>query len=366
MRVIPVLRRETQIHPRLSRLQYLDFRGSVRPWDDLIDELKSIKAAGKFRWAPPRDTPPHLQRAITDLDSANIDDRRSALEVLDESNDEIALLALRRALTHPFRDVRARAAVVLVWKKDQTATSETSLRILIDALGYGFGPEHIGPTARNALQAIGQPAYSGLVETVKSTNPARYLAAGLLSATGGAESHPLLIQLLEDRDGAVVWAAIKQLGDSKVTEAAPRIMRILLEAADEESRLSSYYDTGTTRARAAKALIEIGDKSIESQLLEATRHRTPEVRMFAAKILAGLCGSTAIPALANLLNDTEGTHYQVLGGPGPYPRVTVCEVAAKLLDEINSPHALELIRNFRREHPAGGNGWLSIDTPGLE
>src|SRR5271154_2190134 len=30
--VIPVLRRDTKIHPRLGRLQYLDFRGSVRPW----------------------------------------------------------------------------------------------------------------------------------------------------------------------------------------------------------------------------------------------------------------------------------------------------------------------------------------------
>jgi HEAT repeat protein len=361
VRVVPLLRRETQIHPRLGRLQYLDFHGNVRPWDDLIRELESIKAEGKFRWTPPRDTPPHLQRAMADLDSANIDDRRHSLAVLNESDHEIAVLALRRALTHPFRDVRGRAAVGLASRNDSAAASEASMRALIDSLTS----EDMAREAGNALQAIGQPAYSALAETTKSTtNPARYRAVSLLSAAGGPESHPLLMQLLEDPDSKIVRAAIKQLGSLKITEAAPRIMRLLLEATDDEGRTFAYDYHETTRHTAATALIEIGDKSIEAQLSEAICHRTPEVRMFAAKVLAALCGSTAIAVLAKLLNDTEETHYQVFKGPGPRPKVTVCEVAAKSLDEINTPQALDLIRKFRLEHPTV-HGWLSID-PGME
>ena len=355
--VIPVLLRETQIHPRLGRLQYLDFTGSVRPWTDLIRELESVKAEGKFRWTPPRNTPPHLQRAMADLDSANIDDRRGSLAVLNDSDHEVALLALRRALAHPFRDVRGRAAVGLASKKDPAAASEASVRALIDSLTS----EDMAREASNALQKIGQPAYSALAETTGSTtNPARYRTVSLLSATGGAESHPLLIQLLDDADSNIVRAAIKQLGNSKITEAAPHIMRLLLEATDDETRMFIYDYHQTTRQTAATALIEIGDNSIQPQLSEATGHRTPEVRLFAAKVLGALYGSTAIPALAGLLGDTAETHYQVLKGPGPRPKVTICEVAAKTLDEIGTPPALDLIRKFRSEHPTV-RGWLSID-----
>jgi HEAT repeat protein len=356
VRVVPLLRRETQIHPRLSRLQHLNFSGTVRPWNDLIRELESVKAEGKFRWAPPRDTPPHLQRAMAELDSANVADRRGALVVLNESDHEIAVLALRRALTHPFRDVRVRAAIGLASRKDQAATSEASLRVLIGSLVHRSDEvQHIASAAKDALRAIGQPAYSALVETTQSTtDPARFETVDLLSGAGGSESIPLLIQLLEDSNMQIVRAAAQQLGALKVKETAPRIMRLLLEAGDDEDPpiFGNTLETHkTTRAIAARSLVEIGDKSIEPQLLEATCHQAPEVRMFGAWVLARLCGTTAIPVLAKLLNDTDSTHYAVLGAFGKHHLLMVSDIAAKSLDEINTPHALDLIRKFRSKHP---------------
>jgi hypothetical protein len=41
--IIPMLTEDCKIHPRIEVLQYLDFRGSNRPWDKLIEEIKKIK-----------------------------------------------------------------------------------------------------------------------------------------------------------------------------------------------------------------------------------------------------------------------------------------------------------------------------------
>src|SRR5712692_3900742 len=41
LKVIPVILRETSLHPRLEALQHLDFTNStVRPWDKLINAVK--------------------------------------------------------------------------------------------------------------------------------------------------------------------------------------------------------------------------------------------------------------------------------------------------------------------------------------
>jgi hypothetical protein len=44
VRVIPILRRQAPLHPRLGRLQNLNFQGSARPWNKLIRELESVRA----------------------------------------------------------------------------------------------------------------------------------------------------------------------------------------------------------------------------------------------------------------------------------------------------------------------------------
>jgi hypothetical protein len=45
VKVIPVLLKKTQIHPRLESLQYLDFTRRARPWDELFDLLQEAKAS---------------------------------------------------------------------------------------------------------------------------------------------------------------------------------------------------------------------------------------------------------------------------------------------------------------------------------
>jgi hypothetical protein len=46
VKVIPVLRKATKLHPRLESLQYLDFKNqSTRPWDQLIELLQEAESS---------------------------------------------------------------------------------------------------------------------------------------------------------------------------------------------------------------------------------------------------------------------------------------------------------------------------------
>ena len=43
VKVIPLLLKKTEVHPRLASLQYLDFTRRIRPWERLIDLLREAK-----------------------------------------------------------------------------------------------------------------------------------------------------------------------------------------------------------------------------------------------------------------------------------------------------------------------------------
>lgn len=363
VRIVPVLLRETEIHPRLRRLQYLDFQGNVRPWDDLVRELTSLRSVRTTHWTPPRDTPPYLQRTILDLDSGNGADCRGAIEVLAESDHEVARAALRHALTHPFRDVRALAAIQLGELKDEVMSSEVGLRVLKDALAYR-STDHRDSTswrASNAFEQIGRPAFDVIVEASKSPNyPARSATIDLLAKLGGDEAIPLLIEFVNDSDVWIAASAIRELGELRAGQAVDTIMNKLLGDVSDDDEYGDFK----VRSAVVRTLIQIGDASIMPQLVAATKHRSPKVRMYAAQVLGELCGSSAVPILSELLQDTTQALYRWQDPYGVRTELTaVDQVAAMALDVIKTPDALDLIREYRRKHPRdeGSAFRLSVD-----
>jgi hypothetical protein len=55
VKVIPIMLRETPLHPRLATLQYLDFSNRIaRPWDRLFSALAEIGRAQAHVSAPPK------------------------------------------------------------------------------------------------------------------------------------------------------------------------------------------------------------------------------------------------------------------------------------------------------------------------
>jgi hypothetical protein len=120
--VIPIFYKPTELHPRLSRLQYRDFTQSVYPWDDLVSDLRVITEKKTYIGIKvPKDAPRYIKEAIEALDSVNPETRRQAVEVLSSSNYEQSHEILASALNHPIPRVSIDCALVIGEKGDRRA-----------------------------------------------------------------------------------------------------------------------------------------------------------------------------------------------------------------------------------------------------
>jgi hypothetical protein len=111
--IIPLVLKDTLLHCRLAQLSRFDFTNhTMRPWEDLFEEVQKKIAAGESHRILVRGTPLYIQEAVKALDSANPDDREGAIDNLAQANHPVAVAALVGALSHPLQDVRIFAALV--------------------------------------------------------------------------------------------------------------------------------------------------------------------------------------------------------------------------------------------------------------
>jgi TIR domain/HEAT repeats len=136
IRVIPIMLRPTQLHPRLEALQYLDFTNmKSRPWDRLMEEVRDASHAPlTHSVSVPLNSPPFIRQAVASLDSAVLADRGAAIETLATAKTPAACDVLREALKHPLPDVRSAAAEALGRINDPAAVPA-----LTEALGDPTG-----------------------------------------------------------------------------------------------------------------------------------------------------------------------------------------------------------------------------------
>ena len=181
-RVIPLLYRATDLHPRLARLQYLDFSSPlVRPWTELLAQLDALDSASAHRARRlPRDAPSSVREAFAALDSAEYKPRRQAISALAEMSHPSAVAALVFALEHPSLDVRAQAAETLANRGDARA---------IPALLALLESEDWGDDAVDSMIALGAAAVEPMLEVLN--DPAqgtlrRHVAAFGLAQTSDA------------------------------------------------------------------------------------------------------------------------------------------------------------------------------------
>lgn len=101
--VIPILYKQTELHPRLAALQYLDFTSfNHRPWDELIRAV--TRASSK------QVTPGYIKHAIEAINNVNPHDWEGAINTLADAKYNEVLI---EALSHPFQDVRSNASLAL-------------------------------------------------------------------------------------------------------------------------------------------------------------------------------------------------------------------------------------------------------------
>lgn len=156
IRVIPILRKRVEFHPRLGVIQFLDFTREVSyPWDQLLEVLREGRDGGSnSSIRVPRDAPNYIWRLVDALNGSGSQDRISAIKTLSQADYPRARQILVDALRHPLWDVKASAAhEVGRWKNDPT---ELAVRAeMIDNLIEAVHDIH-EEVRREAILAIGR------------------------------------------------------------------------------------------------------------------------------------------------------------------------------------------------------------------
>lgn len=295
VRVIPVMLRKTELHPRLEALQYLDFTvPKSRPWERLLEEVQAAsKAPLAHTVRIPLNAPPFVRQAVMALDGVSSTQRKEAIETLLQAKTMLNICGvLIEALTHPLSDVRISAAQALGTLRDVAAVPA-----LCQAL---YDPE---TTVRvNAAEALGKfkdaatavPALSKALHDPEAI--VRDSAAWALGEIKDATAVPALSKALHDPEATVRDSAAEALGEIKDATAVPDLCKALL-----------HDPNAIIRSLAAEALAEIKDATSVPALSDALLHDSKDhVRRSAAAALGRIRDTTAIPALSNaLLHDSN-------------------------------------------------------------
>jgi HEAT repeat protein len=293
IKVIPVMLRKTELHPRLEALQYLDFTvRTSRPWERLLEEVQAAsKAPLAHTVRIPLNAPPFVRQAIITLDSASSTQRKEAIATLLQAKTMLNICGvLIEALAHPLSDVRVSAAQALGKIRDVAAVPA-----LRQAL---YDPEVI--VRVNAAEALGAfkdvaavPALSKALHDPEAI--VRDSAAWALGEIKDATAVPALSKALHDPEAIVRESAAEALGEIKDTTATPDLCKTLL-----------HDSNAVVRSWAAEALGEIKDATAVSALSKALLHDSNDrVRKSAAAALGWIGDAAAIPALSEALHASD-------------------------------------------------------------
>ncbi len=391
VKVIPIMFRTTEVHPRLSALQHLDFTNIYsRPWAKLIDELKQIDTIAKGILPISRNTPRFVQQAVDALDSYSADVRKGGIETLSQANDPAATEALILAAQHPVKDVRVQAGLALANIEDfrdpraltglldayndsnkeiklkiigilaeikDTAATQKMINALTEedptirsvaaiSLGYKNESSALAPLvaamhdidatvrewAADALGNLGISDQRAIAELLRALHDVeddsmRANAACALGKIGTSDVAPELRNALSDESDQVQAKTLEALGKLKDLESIPKFLSAL---ADENPDL---------RAAAIEALRKVQYAYAVPELVKALSDSFLNVRRIAAIALGDIGDSTAVEQLTITLNDPES-----------FMRSSAAEALGKLKDAKAIPYLVAALRVERVYH----------------
>jgi len=322
VKVIPVMLKPAELHPRLEDIQYLDFTGQIRPWDKLIDAVRrttELKNYNKNHIL--QKIPTFIQQAIMGLNSLKAAEREEAIQSLAKTDHPAAHEAMIEALEHPLKELRIQMGLLLAEFQEPKAVP-----ILIDTLHNK--DNDIRTNAITALTKLGLPAVTGLHNVLyDSDRTVRLAAAQALGEIGDITAIPDLLKMLRDIDEDVRVNAVEAIGKIKDNTPLQALFEILRDAksstrlrraviialisignADAVPELSKCLlndEYANIRYIAAVALGEIRNVVALPALQETLHDSDHEVRLAAASALGKIGDSSAIPALIETLQDTD-------------------------------------------------------------
>ena len=162
VKVVPVMVKQTQLHPRLKTLQYLDFTNyATRPWDKLIEALKV--AASVHISSPttaPQDVSPEIVEAAKLLVAAAIDQvKAQGIETPDNKpiREREAEKRISELITPKASQQLAGATVLWVDDRPENNTNE---RQALEKLGIQFT---ISTSTDDALEKLQHGNYTVII-----------------------------------------------------------------------------------------------------------------------------------------------------------------------------------------------------------
>lgn len=243
-KVIPILLKPTELHPKLGELQYLNFTNrAARPWEKLIQQLQEIKQGHEP--LSEQNIDPNVLVFLNDINNVDAKIRAFAAMRLGEIGDVAALPSLLNCLRDNEKSVRFAAVRALgqigdpdavVHLQMVLASNESGIRkATVEALGKigsdsaiavllsALRETDIGFPAASALANIGEPAIPGLLEALNDTWDWVQRPAAKALEIIGEPAIPGLIQVLHEGNGqAQKYAAItlKEIGSLEAITAA--------------------------------------------------------------------------------------------------------------------------------------------------
>ncbi len=321
VKVIPLLYKDTtKLHPRLEALQYLNFTSrTMRPWDALIEV---VKKAANLQVSNPSpiltDMPSYLKQSVELLDSADPQERKNAVEILEQLDHPLAHQALINALQHPLADVRIAAALVQGKLHDKRAIPS-----LIEALRVK--DQSVNVAAQEILLELGDSSINELLEVLMDKDAeVRCRAIEALGKIGNPSALSGLMKALNDEDKQVRGKAAWALGKIRSPIAISALLETFNDVVDVwKETIWAFGEIGdattapyliellrnkkwqqSLKNDIAKALGKLGEDAIPD-LVEAMSDGDAYVRAGAAKALGTLGATTAVPFLIDALRDKD-------------------------------------------------------------
>jgi HEAT repeat protein len=217
------------------------------------------------------------------------------------------------------------------------------------------------------VAAIGKPAVKPLLDCLNQNEEGEILeeAAKALGKIGGSEVVKGLIPLLRDEKHPAWWAAIHSLKRMKTREAF-HVLKDTLATGHE--RIAGYV---------AMVLPEFNEPEVPALLIEATGHKSWQVRQGAAYGLEKLAHPDAVTALKKLLTDKKevadaaknalaAIRTKLQHDPGKNPKTmddyirelknkdaVIRKNAAQSLDQYDSPRVIQPLLSLLEDSDAG-------------
>ncbi len=294
VRVIPLLVEQTDWHPRLTHLSYLDFtKPSTAAWDDL--QLLLRQSFGKVGYgheprhgqAKEKEPPPSTSSPVEPSQRRTRAVFSDPVIAEPQADHSAVQETLAESLRHPMRDVRIQASLMLAQFKDVQA-----IPVLIDALHDR--DRDVYQHAAWGLLHIGKPAVPALVAALQDEQRViRKDVARILGQIGDNEAIPALIAVLQDSSDEVRRAAAEALGQ----------LRDAIAVAPLRSLLQDEHET--VRRSAAESLGQIGEPIAVTDLISALEDESESVRVVAAWSLGQMQDAAAVPALVEALRSAN-------------------------------------------------------------